>query len=301
MIRDRSLAFGTLAAFVSFLLWGLLPFYWKGLEGVPALEVLGHRVFWSALLLAVLVPLIQRRELREAFRSPKALLLAAGAGLLVGANWFVYNYSVASNRLVEASLGYYINPLVSIALGVVVLKERLSKMQVAALVLAAVAVVLLSLRVGRFPWISLTLAISFGLYGLIKKTNILNSLVSLLIELVVLAPVALGYLVFLTRQGDAAFAAGNLRHTMLLAGAGIATVTPLLLFGAGARRIPLSRVGFLQYLAPTLMLLIGTLIYNEAFTWIHAVSFALIWIALAIYMTTILRGARADRPAKVDL
>ena len=295
MIRDRSLALGTLAAFFAFLLWGLLPFYWKGLEGVTAIEVLGHRIVWSALLLAVLVPMIQHRELRSALHSPKALLLASAAGFLVGVNWLVYNYSVAADRLVEASLGYYINPLVSIALGVLVLKERLSRMQIAALALAAAAVLLLSLRVGRFPWISLTLAGSFGLYGLIKKTNTLNSLVSLLVELVVLSPLAVGYLIFLSGRGDSAFAAGNPSQTLLLVGAGVATVAPLLLFGAGARRIPLSRVGFLQYLAPTLMLLIGALIYNEPFTWIHAVSFILIWIALAIYMTTILRGARADR------
>jgi chloramphenicol-sensitive protein RarD len=295
MVRDRSLAVGTLSALTGFLLWGFLPFYWKGLDGVPALEILGHRIAWSALILIIVVPLTQWEALRPALASPRSILLAAGAGVLVGINWLVYTYAVGVDRLVEASLGYYINPLVSVALGVLVLKERLTRVQVVALVLAIIGVVVLTVPVGRFPWISVTVAFSFGLYGLIKKTNAIGSFVSLFIELLVLAPAALVYLVLLQSRGSSAFLDGNAGTTLLLIGAGLATLTPLFFFGAGARRIPLARLGFLQYLAPTIMLVIGIVAYGEPFTWMHLTSFLFIWTALGFYTVAILRGARADR------
>jgi chloramphenicol-sensitive protein RarD len=264
---------------------------------VPAAEILAHRIVWSALTMAVLVPLVQRRELTVALRDPKALLIAAGAGLVIGLNWFIYTWSVVAERLVEASLGYYINPLVSVFLGVVVLRERLNRSQVVALLLATAGVLVLTVSYGRVPWVSLGLAFSFGFYGLVKKVGRLNSIVSLLVELSVVAPIALVYLLLQHGSGIAAFGAQGPRVTWLLAGAGIVTVVPLLLFGAGARRIPLSRVGFLQYIAPTLMLLIGTLFYGEPFTAAHTVSFTLIWTALAIYTATLIRGRRAPRLA----
>ncbi|MFW6260065.1 MAG: EamA family transporter RarD [Spirochaetota bacterium] len=293
-LSDRQSMLGTLSAFAGFLVWGLLPFYWKWLGGVDAIEILAHRIVWSTMLLLVLVPVVQRRELAAALRDRRAFLIAAGAGVVVGVNWFVYVWAVSAERLVEASLGYYINPLVSVLLGMVVLRERMNRLQLVALVLAAAGVAVLTVSYGRLPWVSLTLAFTFGFYGLIKKTGRLNSLVSLLIELVILAPVA-G--VFLARRhaGDGgAFGAGDPTVTWLLAGAGVATVLPLLLFGAGARRIPLSRVGFLQYIAPTLMLLIGTVFYGEAFTSAHAVAFALIWTALAIYTATLVRARKGS-------
>lgn len=290
----RQTTIGTLSAFFSFLIWGLLPFYWKGLGGVDATQILAHRIVWSAVLLLVIVPIVQRRELAAALRDRRALLIAAGAGIVVGVNWFVYVWAVSANRLVEASLGYYINPLVSVFLGMVVLRERMTRVQFVALGLAVLGVLVLTVSYGRLPWVSLTLAFSFGFYGLLKKTGRLNSIVSLLVELSLLAPVAMVFLVRRHAAGAGAFGAGDPLVTWLLAGAGVATVAPLLLFGIGARRIPLSRVGFLQYIAPTFMLLIGTIFYGEAFTAAHAVSFALIWSALGIYTMTILRGRSAS-------
>lgn len=309
MTRDRTLTLGTLSALLAFLMWGLTPIYWKQLGGVAAAEILAHRIVWSAVILLVIVPLVQAREVRAALADRRSLLIAGAAGVLVGINWFVYIWAVGQERLVEASLGYYINPLVSVALGMLFLKERLTRLQTVAFLIAAAGVVVLGLRVERVPWISLTLAVSFGFYGLVKKTGRLNSIVSLLVELVVLAPVATLFLAavhaggsgaivsgFLDgAQAGGAFGAGDLVRTLLLAGAGVVTIAPLLFFGAAARRIPLSRVGILQYVAPTLMLLLGTLLYGEAFTTAHAVSFGLIWLALALYTVSILRGARADR------
>ncbi len=292
-LRDKEQLIGTVSGFLAFLLWGLLPFYWKWLGAVPASEILAHRVIWSALLLVVLVPTLQSRQLAVAVRDRRALLTAAGAGVLVGGNWFVYTWAVNADRLVEASLGYYINPLVSVVLGVVVLHERLSRLQVVAVILAAVGVLVLTVNHGRVPWVSLSLAFSFALYGLVKKTGRLNAIVSLMVELVIITPIALVFLVVRHRGGAGSFGAAGPLITLLLAGAGIATVAPLLLFGTAARRIPLSRVGFLQYIAPTLMLLIGTVFYREPFTPAHAVSFALIWTALAIYTTTLVRRPAA--------
>ncbi len=289
LTEDRRQIVGTVSGILAFLTWGLLPFYWKWLGSVPAAEILSHRIVWSALLLVVLVPALQRRELAIAARDRRALLVAAAAGVLVGGNWYIYTWAVNADRLVEASLGYYINPLVSVLLGVIVLRERLGRLQIVAVAIAAVGVLVLTVSHGRIPWVSLSLAFSFALYGLVKKTGRLNSMVSLLVELVVIAPIALVYLLAQHGAGTGMFGTGAPVVTWLLAGAGVATITPLLLFGTAARRIPLSRVGFLQYIAPTLMLLIGTVFYGEPFTAAHGVSFALIWTALAIYTVTLIR------------
>jgi chloramphenicol-sensitive protein RarD len=299
VIEDRRDSWlGTLSALLAFLIWGFLPLYWKWLGAVPPTELLAHRVLWAAVILVVAVPILKWRELRAAFRDPRAILAAILAGILLASNWFIYIWAVSVDRLVEASLGYYINPLVNVLLGVVFLRERLTRIQTAALVLAIAGVLVLTFSHGQFPWISIALGFSFGVYGLVKKTGRLGNFVSLFTELLLLAPVAAIYVVVIGRAGHGAFAAGNPLVTALLAAAGIVTVTPLLLFGAAARRIRLSRLGFLQYIAPTAMLLIGTLIYGEPFTSAHAVSFALIWIALALYMVTLVRrrGGSQSRP-----
>lgn len=290
-MQQRELA-GTVSAFAAFLLWGLLPVYWKWVDTVPAAEILAHRVIWALFLMAAVVAIAQRNELMSSLRDLRAVLIAAGAGILVGGNWFIYTYAVVADRIVEASLGYYINPLVSVLLGVVVLRESLSRAQIVAVALAFAGVLVLAISYGRVPWISLGLAFSFATYGLVKKTGRLNSTVGLLVELTVLTPIALVYLGARHLAGAGAFAAGVPATTWLLVGAGLVTVVPLLLFGAGARRIPLSRVGFLQYLAPSLMLLIGTVFYGEPFTGAHAVSFGLIWTALGIYTVAMIRRAR---------
>lgn len=291
--QARREAAGTLFSFLAFLIWGLLPLYWKLVDVAPAAEILSHRVLWSCLLMVPVAFFSQRRELRRAIADPWALAAAAAAGVLVGGNWFLYMWAVVADRVVDASLGYYITPFVNVLLGITVLRERLTKAQAAALAIAGAGVLLLAVSLGHVPWISLGLASSFGIYGLVKKTGRLGAVVSLLVELVVLAPAATVYLVVQARAGLSAFGHGDPLVMLLLVGAGVVTVIPLLLFGAGARRIPLSRVGFLQYVAPTLMLLIGTVIYREPFTVAHVASFACIWSALLIYGLTLRRRDRA--------
>lgn len=296
----QALRLGTISALSAFLLWGVLPVYWKQLDTVPAVEILMHRVLWSGVFMAVVTLVWYRSALRSALRRPRTLVYVVAGAVFITINWFIFTYAVVADRLVEVSLGYYINPLVSVLLGVVVLGERLTRVQTVALGIATVAVVVMAVQLGIFPWISLGVAFSFGLYGLIKKVGRLPSSVSLTMELFVLSPIAAVVLVFMHRNGVlggiGAFgtsAAGGPVITVLLAGAGAVTAVPLLLFGAGATRIPLSRVGFLQYVAPTLILLLGTVVYGEPFTIIHAVSFVLIWTALAIYSATLIRAARA--------
>jgi chloramphenicol-sensitive protein RarD len=216
--------------------------------------------------------------------------------LLAGSNYFLFVWAVTSGHVVEASLGYYINPLVIVLLGIMILRERLTRIQLAALILAAAGVAVITVSHGTVPWVSLGLAFTFGLYGLIKKTNRFDAASSLLVEMATIAPVALIILVLYSSRGDGAFLSGDPSTTLLLVATGAITVVPLLLFGAGARRIPLSRVGFLQYIAPTLMLFIGTVLYDEPFTTTHAVSFGLIWLALGLYTASLVRrrGVRTE-------
>ncbi|TFH06375.1 MAG: EamA family transporter RarD [Spirochaetales bacterium] len=299
-IQRNELTTGTISAIFAFFFWGMFPVYWKLLDSVGALELLAHRIVWALLVTTILVLLTQRRELVKALRDPKALLLAALAGILVGGNWFLFVWAVVSGQILQASLGYYINPLVNVLLGTIILRERLTKAQLAAVGIAAAGVVVLTISYGRVPWISLGLASSFGLYGLVKKTGRLNSLLSLFVELSVLTPTALIYLIIIVRAGTAAFGAGDSLVSVLLAVSGIVTVVPLLLFGVGARRIPLSRLGFIQYIAPTMMLLVGTLIYHEPFSPAHAISFGLIWLALTVYTVTLSRRFQ-EQPHAVDV
>lgn len=296
---------GTISALSAYLLWGVLPVYWKQLDAVPAVEILMHRILWSGVFMTVITLAWYRSALWSALRRPRSLLYVAVGAVFITINWFIFTYSVVADRLVEVSLGYYINPLVSVLLGVIVLGERLTRVQMVALGVATVAVVVMAVHLGVFPWISLGVAFSFGLYGLFKKIGRLPSSVSLTMELFLLSPVAAVMLVFMHRSGllggVGAFgtsAAGGPVITVLLVGAGAVTAVPLLLFGAGATRIPLSRVGFLQYVAPTLMLLLGTVVYGEPFTIIHAVSFVLIWTALAIYTATLVRAGRRRRAVR---
>jgi chloramphenicol-sensitive protein RarD len=296
---QRKLLAGTLSALSAYILWGVLPLYWKLLDTVPALELLAHRVLWAALLITVVVMLTQRRDLRRALSDRRAVLASLFAGILVGGNWLLYVWAVTSGRIVEASLGYYINPLVNVLLGIIVLRERLTVVQLLALLLAAAGVTVVTVAHGAVPWVSLGLAFSFGVYGLVKKISRLNATVSLMVEMIIVTPVALVIIITRYLSGDGAFLTGKPLVSLLLAGSGVVTVAPLLLFGAGVRRIPLSRVGFLQYVGPTLMLGIGTIIYHEPFTTVHAVSFSCIWAALALYTITLVRRSRKAAPETV--
>lgn len=275
---------GIFYAASAYLLWGFLPIYWKALQAAPALEILAHRMAWS-LLFVVGVMLVRRQWgwLKPALRQPRTLLTFTLSGAVLAVNWLTYIWGVNAGFVVETSLGYFINPLVSVVLGVLFLRERLRAGQWTAVSLAAIGVIYLTLSYGRLPWIALTLAFSFGTYGLLRKTAALNSLEGLTLETAVLFPFALGYLLFLEWQGTAAFLHAGPGISLLLALAGVVTAVPLLLFAAGARRIPLSTVGLLQYIAPTLQFLIGVLVYHEPFTSQRLVGFSIIWAALLLY------------------
>ena len=282
---QRQQSIGVAAAAAAYLVWGLFPLYFHALQGVPAGEVLAHRVAWSALFMAALVTALRRwPTVLLQLRRPGVMRTLTASALLISTNWLVYIWAVQSGRVLEASLGYFITPLVSVLLGVVFLREPLSRRQVAAVALAAAGVLWMVLRVGKVPWVALTLAGSFGLYGLLRKQVPVDAVAGLLAEVVVLAPLAVGWLLWLTWRG-----AGHLGSspgvTALLTLTGVVTAVPLLLFGAGARLIPLSLIGLLQYMAPTIQFLLGVLVYGESFTPERVVGFGIIWLALVIYTT----------------
>lgn len=276
---------GVAYALGSFLIWGLGPLYFKAIGVVPPLEILAHRVVWSVLLVGLLVLAVGRSAAAwAALRSPpRRLLIYIATTLLVSANWFSFIWGIDEGRLVEISLGYYINPLVNVLLGVVFLKERLSRRKLVAVAVACVGVLTMVGAAGVFPWLSLLVAGTFGFYALLRKMAGIDPLVGLLVETALLAPMALFYLILLDSRGTGAFGAHGLGFDLLLAASGAITAVPLLLFNAGARRLQLSTIGLMQYLAPTGHLLLGTLVYGEPFTGAHGVAFACIWTALGLY------------------
>lgn len=275
---------GILAAIAAYSLWGLFPIYWKWLEAVPALEILSHRITWSLILLvAILVIKPDKRWVQELAQNLKTLLLSGLAGVLLATNWLTYIWAVNSGFIVESSLGYFINPLVNVLLGVVVFHENLRKWQKVSVGLATIGVIYLTVQYGSLPWVALTLAFSFGMYGVLKKISGLNQTRGLAVETAFLFLPASAYLIFLQIEGSSAFMNINPMTTGLLIFSGAVTVVPLLLFATAVRTIPLSTVGLLQYLAPTGQLLIGVLVYNEAFTQVRMVGYSLIWSALVIF------------------
>ncbi len=284
---------GIVYAASAYVLWGLLPLYWKALQVVPAMEILSHRIVWSMLFVGGIL-LIRHNWawLRPALRQRRVVLVFTVSAILLAVNWYTYIWGVNHGFIVETSLGYFINPLVSVLLGYVFLKERLRIGQLAAILIAVAGVLYLAFSYGAVPWIALTLAFSFGTYGLLRKTASLNSAEGLFMETAVLFLPALGYLLVMESRGTAAFAHIDLRTTLLLIGAGAATSIPLLLFAAGARRITLTTLGLLQYIAPTLQFLIGVLIYNEDFGPSRVIGFSMIWTALLLYS---LEGIRHHR------
>jgi chloramphenicol-sensitive protein RarD len=275
---------GILYALGAYILWGFLPVYWKALESVPPVQILGHRVVWSFALLAILI--LQRREvvsLVKALSSRRILLFGGLAAGLLGVNWLVYIWGVNNGHIVESSLGYFINPLVSVLLGVIFFRERLRRMQWMAVGLAACGVIYLTIRSGALPWISLTLALTFGFYGLLKKKSSLEALPGLGLEMAFLFLPALAYLLFAQSQGSGAFGHAGVETNLLLAFTGVITALPILMFGMAARSIPLTLVGLLQYIAPTCQFLLGVLAYGEPFTHDRLIGFSVIWLALLLY------------------
>lgn len=281
---------GAVLATLAFLCWGLFPLYFKLVEAVPAIEVLAHRVVWTVLLMTGLLTV--RRgwsAVWVVFANRRLLATLALSAVVITINWGVFIWAIAHDRVLEASLGYYINPLVNVVLGVVVLRERLRPMQWAAVGLAAAGVAYQIVGLGAFPWVALTLAISFGFYGLIRKVAAVDAYSGLFVETLVLSPVALAYLVWLAAVGQGAFGRGDWGLDGLLALSGIVTALPLILFVAGAQRIRLSTLGLLQYIVPTGQFVLAVFVFGEAFTSGTLVTFGCIWAALAVYSFDTLR------------
>jgi chloramphenicol-sensitive protein RarD len=288
---------GVLYAFSAYLLWGLVPLYWKQIKHVPAIQLIGHRITWSFILLAVVLLAMRKwPELRAQAFNRKIIGIYFIAALLVGANWFIYVWAVNSGYIVEASLGYFINPLLSVFLGLLFLGERLRLFQWIALGLAAAGVLYLTFDYGHLPWISLGLAFTFGFYGLVKKIAPLGSLIGLTFETGILFLPALFFLAYQNWLGQGAFLHTGLKSDFLMAGAGFITTIPLLLFVSAARRIPLTTVGILHYITPTCQFLLGVLKYREPFSTTRAIGFGIVWIALIILGVEGLLSLRAAPP-----
>ncbi|WP_024755997.1 EamA family transporter RarD [Streptomyces exfoliatus] len=282
-------------------MWGLVPLFWPLLKPAGAVEILAHRMVWSLVFVGLALLALRRWSwIPELARSPRKLALITVAAAVISVNWGLYIWSVNAGKVVEASLGYFINPLVTIALGVLVLKERLRPAQWAAVGVGFAAVLVLAIGYGQPPWISLTLAFSFAIYGLVKKKLNLGGLESLAAETAVLFLPALGYLIWLGTQGALAFGSEGAGHAALLASTGIVTAVPLVCFGAAAIRVPLSTLGLLQYLAPTFQFLLGVLYFHEAMPPERWAGFSLVWLALTLLTWDALRTARRSRAAMAD-
>ena len=284
---------GALYALLAYGAWGLLPIYWKFLGISPAVEVLSHRMIWSAVFL-ILILLVQRRlpDLLALLRQPRRVGVLFLTASLLSVNWGMYIYGVNSDQVVEASLGYYINPLVTVLMGFVFLKERLHPLQWLAVALAAVGVGYFIVQLGTVPWIALGLAITFACYGLLRKTTPVAPLVGLAVETLLITPFTLAFVSYLGITGQGHFGQ-TIPLTLLFMGAGVATSLPLLWFNTAAKRLPLATLGFFQYLAPSIALLLGVLVYGEPFTPTHLITFGCIWMALTLYTVTAWRQKTA--------
>jgi chloramphenicol-sensitive protein RarD len=286
---------GVLSGLGAYALWGLFPLYFPLLEPATGLEIVAHRVLWSLLFIGLLLFALRRwSHVRAAVADRRTLLVLAGAAVLIAANWLMFVYGVNSGHVVETSLGYFINPLVSVLLGVVGFSERLRPLQWTAVGIAAVAVAVLTIDYGRPPWIALILALTFGLYGLMKKLVKVEAAPGLFVETALVAVPAMVVLGVLHGDGAGTFAQVGTAHTLLLISSGAATAIPLLLFAAAARRIPLSIVGLLQYLTPLMQLAIGVFVYDEPMPPARLAGFAIVWLALAVFSADMLRHARAQ-------
>jgi len=290
--QKKSYLSGLFYALLCYLSWGVFPLYWKLLKSVPSEQILAHRIVWSLVFLGLILWWQRDKNVRAYLSNTKTLLVLALTGALVGGNWFVYIYAVNHNHIVDASLGYYINPLVNVLLGTLILREKLNRMQILASLLAFAGVAYLTIQIGRLPVISLYLAVSFGLYGLLRKKLDLQSMPGLMIETIILAPIAIFYLSFTEIQSSASFLHQTPLMDILLILGGPVTALPLFWFGIAATRVPLSTLGFIQYLSPTLQLLIGVVIFKETFSADYFISFSLVWAALVVYMVSVLYTMR---------
>jgi chloramphenicol-sensitive protein RarD len=277
---------GVIYAGAAFMIWGLAAVYWKELKSVPSLEIIAHRVAWSFFFLIPLI-VLQRQwaEFVAILKNLRMILILLTSALLVAANWLIYVWAVNNDHLLQASLGYYINPLVNVVLGMVFLRERLRPPQILAVILATIGVGYLTIQYGQFPWIAISLAMSFGLYGLIRKAAPVSSLVGLTVETLLICLPAIGYLFYIDSLGTGSVFRVNLNLDLLLIGCAPLTAVPLLFFTAGAKRLYLSTVGLMQYIGPSGMFLLAVFYYHEPFSTTQVWTFVMIWSALAIYST----------------
>ena len=288
---------GILMGLGAYTLWGVMPLYFKAIGQVPAMEIVSHRILWSLFLLAGLATVWKKwTPIRKALTTPRLAMILAVTTILIGINWLVYIYAVVSGHVLEGSLGYYLNPLVNVLLGVFLLKEKLTRFQKGAVLLAAAGVAILAAGAGGALWISLTLAASFALYGFVRKVAPVDAIEGLAIETMFLAPLALGWIVWLQQTGQSHFLVEPRTDILLVLG-GAVTAIPLLLFTAAARRLPYSTLGFLQYVAPSLQFLLAVFAFGEPLTNAHIICFAAIWAALAIF---VFEGVRMGRRAQME-
>ena len=291
---------GVIWALGAYIVWGVLPIYWKWLGHVPSSEIITSRVIWAFVFTMLFVVIMRNSKLllvdiRTLWQNQKAFWSLFFASALISGNWFLYIWAVNNNHLVETSLGYYINPLISVMLGIFFLKERLTSAQKLAVVIALIGVIILTISYGRFPWLAMALAISFAIYGLMKKTIPLDAVRGLAIETLFILPFALIYYIYLFVSHQAIMFHNNLQTDILLVFTGAATAIPLVLFAEGAQRMPLYMMGFLQYIAPTCMLFLGVIIYDETFNAIDLLSFSLIWLALILFTVSKVMEARTRK------
>ncbi|HIW33071.1 MAG TPA: EamA family transporter RarD [Candidatus Paenibacillus intestinavium] len=292
---------GIIYAVLTYLCWGLLPLYWRMFDTMSAMEVLSHRVVWSFVFVAVVVTVAKRwKHMKAAVADRKSKVAVVLCALFITCNWLIFIWAVNENHVIETSLGYYMNPLISVLFAVVFLKERLHLGQWLAIALAAVGVLMLAIQYGHVPWISISLAISFALYGLAKKMAKLDVLLGLTWETLIVFPIALFYLVFIHTQGTATLSTLSGTSLAMLLLAGIATAIPLFGFAKAAELLPLSMVGFIQYIAPTTSLLLAVFVFNEPFTSGQLISFMFIWGALILYSIATFRTSKSTRQIQED-
>lgn len=285
---DKNYRQGIMYGLGAYCLWGILPIYWKLLQHVPALEILANRFIWSAVFVFFLllvtgkfkVFLSETAAVFSKFKTGTAMLAAA---VTISFNWGIFIWAVEAGRIVESSMGYYINPLVSVLFGMVFLREKLDKLQWTAVICAVIGITIMLVKNGSLPWVSVSLAFTFALYGLLKKIIPVSAMTSIMLETLLIMPVAIGYLYFLSTSGDCTYQSGDLLTISVLIGAGAVTATPLLLFTSCAKLLPLKIVGFMQYLSPTISLFLGIFVYGEVFTSTHMLSFGCIWLGLLFF------------------
>jgi chloramphenicol-sensitive protein RarD len=300
-MTDKRMRAGLVMGLTAYAIWGVIPVYFKALASVDPSEIVAHRILWSLILLAAMVTLMRRwRTIAAALAEPKTAATLVATALLIAANWLVYVYAVVSQHVLEASLGYFLNPLVNVLFGILLLKERLSRLQTGAVLLAAAGVAVLALRASGAIWISLALALSFSSYGFLRKVVMIDALEGLTVESLILVAPALAWVLWLQQQGTGGFLVAPMTDVLLVLGGAVTTV-PLLLFTAASKRMAYSTLGFLQYVAPSLQFLLAVFVFGEKLTVAHLICFGAIWAALALFVAEGLRLGRAAARARATV